>query len=672
MYIAVCDDQIEELEKLTALLQAWQSDLHSDVRFQTFRSGGQLLDAARAERFTLYLLDVLMPGMTGMDAAREIRSFDAAADIIFLTTSPGFAYESYGVRAAEYLLKPINAKLLYPVLDKLYLREQKPQDGLTVKSNGMLVRLPFSQLSYVEVNGKHLFFNMADGTVHEVAAAMREYEGALLARPEFMRVHRSYIVNMLQAEKLSPPGSSPSAAITCPCPACCTGSCKRTIWPCCFPGGTHNMFDLSMQSALDIFCYVLVLIYGLALSADLSTGGYVSRQQKYLLTLLCLLFLLMQGLGLVLLGERAVKQLYPLVIHVPLVLILILFMKKSVGVAIVSTCTAYLCCQPPRWGRIAVEALTQSTLAAELVYILLMPAMYYLLRRFFVAAAYNTMTSSTAALLLFGSLPVTYYIFDYATTIYSDALYSGIQALNEFLPTVLVTFYVLFLPAFHLQSQRRTDAEMQRSMLEVELEQSQSEMDSLHRLETQTAVYQHDMRHHLNMLDGLLSAGRPDEAAAYIKKVQADIEAITPRRFCENQLVNLLCSSFTDKAQRQGTVLTVDASLPNDVAISDTELCSLLSNGLENALHAVADLPADRKQISLYCGVRQNKLLIEIRNPCAGPIAMRDGLPVSDREGHGYGCRSIQAIAQRNGGLCVFSARQGQFLLQIMLPVLET
>ena len=278
------------------------------------------------------------------------------------------------------------------------------------------------------------------------------------------------------------------------------------------------MFDLSMQSALDIFCYVLVLIYGLALSADLSTGGHVSRQQKYLLTLLCLLFLLMLALGLVLLGERTVKQLYPLVIHVPLVLILILFMKKSVGVAIVSTCTAYLCCQPPRWGRIAVEALTQSTLAAELVYILLMPVMYYLLRRFFVAAAYNTLTSSTAALLLFGSLPVTYYIFDYATTIYSDALYSGIQALNEFLPTVLITFYVLFLPAFHLQSQRRADAEMQRSMLEAELEQSQSEMDSLHRLETQTAVYQHDMRHHLNMLDGLLSAGRPDEATAYIKK----------------------------------------------------------------------------------------------------------------------------------------------------------
>lgn len=429
------------------------------------------------------------------------------------------------------------------------------------------------------------------------------------------------------------------------------------------------MFDLSMQSALDIFCYVLVLIYGLALSADLSTGGYVSRQQKYLLTLLCLLFLLMQGLGLVLLGERAVKQLYPLVTHVPLVLILILFMKKSVGVAIVSTCTAYLCCQPPRWGRIAVEALTQSTLAAELVYILLMPVMYYLLRRFFVAAAYNTMTSSTAALLLFGSLPVTYYIFDYATTIYSDALYSGIQALNEFLPTVLITFYVLFLPAFHLQSQRRADAEMQRSMLEAELEQSQSEMDSLHRLETQTAVYQHDMRHHLNAIDGFLAAGKPQQAEDYIRKVRSDIERITPKRYCDNELVNLLCSSFAGKAQRMGVRLEVDAKLPRELSVSDTELCAVLSNALENALRAVSDQPEADRWVTLYCGVRLGKLLVEIQNPCAEGLVMRDGLPVSERAGHGYGCRSIQTIAERRGGLCEFRARGGIFSMQLVLPI---
>lgn len=184
MYIAVCDDQIEELEKVKELLDAWRTERGSSMHYKTYRSAAELLDAARRERFTLYLLDVLMPGMTGMDAAREIRTFDAAAEIVFLTTSPGFAYESYGVRAIDYLLKPLNSKLLYPVLDRLHRREQKPQDGLTVKSEGVLLRLPFAQLTYVEVNGKHLYFNMADGSVHEVSASLKEYSGALRAVSE--------------------------------------------------------------------------------------------------------------------------------------------------------------------------------------------------------------------------------------------------------------------------------------------------------------------------------------------------------------------------------------------------------------------------------------------------------------------------------------------------------
>lgn len=206
MYIAVCDDQLEELTALTDLLDAWQDQRRIPLRYKTFRSAGALLDAAERERFTLYLLDVMMPGIDGMAAAREIRCFDAAADIVFLTSSPGFAYESYGVRALEYLLKPISAKLLFPVLDQLSLREQRPQDGLTLKAGATLVRVPFSQLAYVEVSGKHLFFNMTDGQVREVTGSLKDYEPLLLARPEFMRIHRSYIVNMLQIDELSPAG----------------------------------------------------------------------------------------------------------------------------------------------------------------------------------------------------------------------------------------------------------------------------------------------------------------------------------------------------------------------------------------------------------------------------------------------------------------------------------
>ena len=76
MYIAVCDDQAEELEALTNLLHIWQEEHKTALRYKTFRSAAQLLDAAEKERFTLYLLDVMMPGMNGLAAAREIRGFD--------------------------------------------------------------------------------------------------------------------------------------------------------------------------------------------------------------------------------------------------------------------------------------------------------------------------------------------------------------------------------------------------------------------------------------------------------------------------------------------------------------------------------------------------------------------------------------------------------------------
>ena len=203
MYIALCDDQKEELRTLEHLLDRWQQERQTPLRFRSFPNAVQLLNAAEKETFSLYLLDVMMPGLDGLEAAREIRSLDDTAEIVFLTSSPDFAYESYGVRALDYLLKPIGAQRLFPILDRLALREQKPREGLTLKCGSTLIRVLFSQLTYVEVQGKHLYFNLTDGSVHQVFGTLHEYEPLLLSRPEFTRIHRSYIVNLLQVAKLS-------------------------------------------------------------------------------------------------------------------------------------------------------------------------------------------------------------------------------------------------------------------------------------------------------------------------------------------------------------------------------------------------------------------------------------------------------------------------------------
>ena len=130
MNIAICDDQINELEHILKLLNMWQESHNTILQCKTFRNAGELLTAARKERFTLYLLDVMMPGTDGLAAAREIRTFDEVAEIVFLTSSPDFAYASYGVHALDYLLKPIQPENLSPILNRLTQRETEPQDGL--------------------------------------------------------------------------------------------------------------------------------------------------------------------------------------------------------------------------------------------------------------------------------------------------------------------------------------------------------------------------------------------------------------------------------------------------------------------------------------------------------------------------------------------------------------
>ena len=206
MYLAVCDDKKEELDAILALLDAWQEEHDIPLRRKVFQSAAELLKTARRERFTLYLLDVMMPETDGLEAAREIRRFDDAAELVFLSSSPGFAYESYGVRALNYLLKPVERKKLFALLDQLCLREQNPMEALTVKTATTIIRVPYANISYVEVIGKRIYFHLVDGDTREMVGSLKDFEAALLPRPEFMRVHRSYIVNMFQVEQLSSTG----------------------------------------------------------------------------------------------------------------------------------------------------------------------------------------------------------------------------------------------------------------------------------------------------------------------------------------------------------------------------------------------------------------------------------------------------------------------------------
>lgn len=424
--------------------------------------------------------------------------------------------------------------------------------------------------------------------------------------------------------------------------------------------------------------YGLVLFFGLVLSVSIA-GGCNGRRERLLLAALSLVFLALQTASLLTMGMDVSKRLYPLLVHLPLLLALTLALKKPVGVSVVSIAAAYLCCQLPRCVEVIAAVVTGSGMAGQLVYSVIIIPILLFLWRYFAPSARDTVAESPNAMWLFGSLPILYYFYDYtvaagftfphADLVRSDFVYSGGAVVAELAPTVMGLLYMVYTTAYHRQLRRQTQAEMVSSQMAAQLKQAEAEMLSLRRAETQAAAYQHDMRHHLAAIDGFLAADNLQQARKYIQEVRDDIEVITPKRFCENELVNLLCSSFWAKAERMGVRLKAEVAVPGGLTISDTEMCALLSNGLENALNAAGTQPDPRRWVELFCGVRLDKLLIEIRNPYSGQVLFRDDLPAATQPGHGYGCRSIQAIAQNRRGLCDFSAEGEVFTLRVAIPL---
>lgn len=202
MRIAICDDNSQDLRQIAKVVEAYRNSRKADLVYVNFHSAAELLDALSKAVYDLVLLDVLMPGITGMQVAREIRNRNLDVEIVFLTSTPEYAVESYSVRAHYYLLKPVSAEKLYPVLDRLMDRFRKPEDALRIRTQSSVFCLPYGKIEYMEVMAKKLYFHMTDGSVREVPGSLAEYEKALLKRPGFIKVHRSYLVNLQWVQEL--------------------------------------------------------------------------------------------------------------------------------------------------------------------------------------------------------------------------------------------------------------------------------------------------------------------------------------------------------------------------------------------------------------------------------------------------------------------------------------
>jgi Response regulator of the LytR/AlgR family len=147
--------------------------------------------------FDLIVLDILMPGMTGIEVAEQIRKTNNGCKIIFLTSSPEFAVNSYKVDAFYYLLKPLQKQELLSILDKALISIQEEQSkSVVIKGKSGLTRIPIHMIMYVESVKHTLNFHLRGGETTSCYAKMAEFREYLLADGRFVQCHQSFIVNM--------------------------------------------------------------------------------------------------------------------------------------------------------------------------------------------------------------------------------------------------------------------------------------------------------------------------------------------------------------------------------------------------------------------------------------------------------------------------------------------
>lgn len=203
--IAFCDDDMEVLHQMNELLDRYRVERNEDITYAAFQSPFELLtEIEKGIRPDILFLDVVMPGQNGMDVAKEIRQYDTNMKIIFLTSSPEFAVESYSVGAYFYQLKPIWEESFFRLMDAVLAEcEKKKKNSLILRSKDGITRIDLQQLEYCEVLGRKLLFHLENGAVLESAGSLDDLAGQLMQYSNFFRPHRSFLVNMEYIQNIS-------------------------------------------------------------------------------------------------------------------------------------------------------------------------------------------------------------------------------------------------------------------------------------------------------------------------------------------------------------------------------------------------------------------------------------------------------------------------------------
>ena len=417
----------------------------------------------------------------------------------------------------------------------------------------------------------------------------------------------------------------------------------------------------------EILFYVhaaLLLLFGVFLSAAFAGVKFTTKNAAKFLA-----FSVLSGGAQIafymLFSEDLVWKIYPLISHFPLFLMLLFGYRKKASVAVVSVATAYLCCQPAKIVGIFAEDAFKNQTVTDFFEILTLIFAFVII--FFRLSEYvsKILGKDSKTAYIFGITPLAYYIFDYIAVIYTDFWSLHIYQMAEFLAFMLCVIFLIFCFVYHKEYEEKADAQRNEQIIRISLEQQKKEFDAIKRSEQTVRIMRHDMRHFISNLQLCIESGDKAAAQKMLSSFAQNIDSTVVKKYCENPTINYIISGFAERCKEEKIEFL--CKIETEPLCDETMLSTIISNALENAINAQKQIPEEKRKISLMLKMRNEKLLLSVKNPFHKKPVFVDGIPISDKKGHGYGTQSIAYLTERMGGNCKFAVEDNKFVLMVVI-----
>lgn len=212
LHALVVDDEQPVLDELVWLLGR-------DERIASVRgaqSGTEALRLLEAGDVDLIFLDVVMPGLTGLEIAKVLTKFKEPPRIVFVTAHEAHAVDAFELNAVDYLLKPIREERLRESVRRAVAdggaTQAKPSDTITVELGGVTRFVARPSVTYAEAQGDYVRLYVLDGSSHLIRTPL----GALAEDWDaagFVRIHRSTVINLAHVREVRTAGGHCSIVV---------------------------------------------------------------------------------------------------------------------------------------------------------------------------------------------------------------------------------------------------------------------------------------------------------------------------------------------------------------------------------------------------------------------------------------------------------------------------